>query len=246
MFCQGEHLAGVFDAAQPKKGATLEAWYPYAVFFHLLLFVVWLGGDIGVFLLGQNFRRRASWSLEQRLALLKMLVVVDLAPRIAWALMIPASLTLLQFGRWWLIGWPALVAAWVAGLWWSWFVLASHARGPSAPPMRISKYLENGLKLAMTLFYLGLGGWSLATGAPLGAEWLAWKALLFGLIFLAAIMIDLRFKAVGPLLGRLVEEGSSDATELPLLSAMNRTRRWVLLIYVLLLATAFLGNVKPF
>jgi hypothetical protein len=54
--------------------------------------------------------------------------------------------------------------------------------------MRINKHLENGLKLAMTLFYLGLGGWSLATGAPLEAEWLAWKAFLFGLIFLAAII----------------------------------------------------------
>lgn len=224
----------------------MEAWYPYAVFFHLLLFVVWLGGDIGVFLLGQNFRRRGAWSLEQRLALLKMLVVVDLAPRIAWALMIPASLTLLQLGRWWLLGWPLVGAAWIAGLWWTWFVLTSHVRGPTAPPRPVAKSSENTLKIAMTLFYLGLGGWSLATGGPLGAAWLAWKALLFGLIFLAAIMIDVRFKPVGPLLGRLIAEGSSDATEVPLLAAMNRTRRWVLTIYLLLLVTAFLGNVKPF
>lgn len=222
----------------------MEAWYPYAVFFHLLLFVVWLGGDIGVFLLGQNFRRRTAWTLEQRLALLKMLVVVDLAPRVAWALMIPSTLTLLQLGRWWEVGWLAITAAWIAGLWWSWFVLSSHRGGADASG-RIGKFLENGLKLAMTFFYLGLGGWSLATGTPLGAGWLAWKALLFGLIFLAAIMIDLRFKPVGPLLQRLVADGSSDTTELPLLAAMNRTRRWVLTIYALLLVTAFLGNVKP-
>lgn len=224
----------------------MEAWYPYVVFFHLLLFVVWLGGDIGVFLLGQSFRRRTAWTLEQRLALLKMLVVVDLAPRIAWALMIPASLTLLQLGRWWLLGWPLVAAAWVAGLWWVWFVLSSHARGQAAPPRPIARALENGLKIAMTLFYLWLGGWSLVTGEPLGATWLATKALLFGLIFLAAIMIDVRFRPVGPLLGKLIAEGSSDATEIPLLAAMNRTRRWVLTIYLLLLVTAFLGNVKPF
>lgn len=223
----------------------MDAFYPYAVFFHLLLLVVWLGGDIGVFLLGQNFRRRNAWSLEQRVALLKMLVIVDLAPRIAWALMIPSSLTVLQIGRWWMPGWPALIAAWIAGLWWSWFVLASHARGTGTSAMRINLQLERGLKFAMTFFYLSLGGVSLATGAPLGAGWLAWKALLFGFIFLAAIMIDLRFKPVGPLLQRLVAEGSSDATELPLLAAMNRTRRWVLLIYLLLLGTAYLGNVKP-
>jgi hypothetical protein len=175
-----------------------------------------------------------------------MLVVVDLAPRVAWALMIPSSLTLLQLGRWWLLGWPVVAVSWVAGLWWSWFVLASHTRGVTTPAMRINKHLENGLKLAMTLFYLVLGGLSLMIGVPLGADWLAWKALLFGLIFLAAIMIDLRFRSVGPLLKRLVAEGSSDATELPLLAAMNRTRRWVLTIYLLLLGTAWLGNVKPF
>jgi hypothetical protein len=244
-------LTRLFDAAAHNrtgvaKGCGLEAFYPLAVFFHLLLFVVWLGGDIGVFLLGQNFRRRSAWTLDQRLALLKMLVVVDLAPRVAWALMIPSSLTVLQLGRWWMPGWPALAAAWVAGLWWTWFVLASHARGTATPAMRVNKHLENGLKLAMTFFYLALGGLSLTLGYPLGADWLAWKALLFGLIFLAAIMIDLRFKPVGPLLQRLVAEGSSDATELPLLAAMNRTRRWVLTIYLLLLGTAFLGNVKPF
>lgn len=222
-----------------------EHWYAGAVFFHLLLFVVWLGGDIGVFLLGQNFRRRAAWTLEQRLALLKMLVIVDLAPRVAWALMVPASLTLLQLGRWWEVGWPVIAIAWAAGLWWSWFVFASHARGTASPAMKANKGVETWFKLLMTLFYLWLGVESWLTGAPLAAPWLALKAFMFGLIFLAAIMIDVSFKSVGPLLGKLVAEGSSDATELPLLAAMNRTRIWVIIIYLLLLGTAFLGNVKP-
>jgi hypothetical protein len=216
-----------------------------AVFFHLLLFVAWLGGDIGVFLLGQNFRRRDAWSLEQRIALLKMLVVVDLAPRLAWALMIPTSLSLLQLGGWWEIGWTALILAWAAGLWWCWFVLASHHRGATTPAMKANKTAETALKFGMAAFYLLLGGWSLANGTPLEPRWLALKALLFGLIFLAAIMIDVRFKPVGPLLGKLLAEGSSDATEVPLLAAMNRTRSWVLTIYLLLICTAFLGNVKP-
>jgi len=43
----------------------------------------------------------------------------------------------------------------------------------------------------------------------------------------------------------LLGQGSSDETELPLLRTMNRTRIWVWVVYALLLATAFLGNVKP-
>jgi hypothetical protein len=52
--------------------------YPALVWIHLLLFVLWLGADVGVFLLGQHFRKRHIYSLDQRLALLKLLVVVDL------------------------------------------------------------------------------------------------------------------------------------------------------------------------
>lgn len=219
--------------------------YSIMVFVHLLLFVVWLGGDIGVFLLGQNFRRRAAWTIDQRLALLKMLVLVDLAPRIAWALMVPVTLTVLTLGHWWDVGIPGLVAAWAASLWWLWFILASHG-GRTGPAMTANKHAETYFKLFMAGFYLWIGIESWLTMAPLGPRWLAMKAIMFGLIFLAAMMIDLRFKPVGPLLTRLVAEGSSDATELPLLKVMNRTRRWVLTIYLLLLATAFLGTVKPF
>lgn len=222
--------------------------YAIAVFVHLLLFVVWLGGDIGVFLLGQNFRRRERWTLEQRVALLTMLVVVDLAPRLAWALMVPVSLTVLQLGKWWEVGWGALALAWAAGLWWCWFVLFSHRRqnGPVTPALRVNRWLEGYFKALMVVFYLYLGVASWLWGAPLPTRWLALKALLFGLIFLAAIMIDLTFKPVGALLGRLLNEGSSAATEVPLRAAMDRTRVWVLTVYALLLVTAFLGTVKPF
>ena len=87
---------------------------------------------------------------------------------------------------------------------------------------------------------------SLSQGFPLAPVWLATKALMFGLIFAAAIMIDVAFKPVGPQLGKLIAEGSSDETEIPLLHTMNRTRIWVWIVYFLLLATAFLGNIKPF
>ena len=66
-------------------------------------------------------------------------------------------------------------------------------------------------------FYLWLCGQSLLIHAPLQPDWLAWKALLFGLIFVAAIMIDVTFRPVGAQLGAVLKEGYSDATEIPLL-----------------------------
>jgi hypothetical protein len=219
--------------------------YQNLVWVHLLLFVLWLGGDLGVFVLGQHFRKR-SYSLAERLTLLKLLVIVDLGPRFAWALMVPLSLSLLYFGGWW-IDLPVLAVAlaWVVGLGWSWLVWDAHVHDMTPRAAR-NRRIEGVLRWVLAAFYLGLGGLSLAAGAPLEQSWLAWKALLFGAIFLAAIMIDWSFKPVGPQLMALIEQGSSDATEVPLRATMDATRVWVLMVYLLLFITSWLGSTKAF
>ena len=221
-----------------------EIAYPSLVYVHLLLFVAWLGADVGVFLLGQHFRKRHIYSLDQRLALLKLLVLVDMTPRSAWALMVPVSLSVLKMGGWWDLPLPLLMAAWAIGGVWLWLVWDAHAHDQTPRALRDRRY-ENWLKYALTVFYLWLGAQSLLTGAPLAPGWLAWKALLFGAIFVAAIGIDVSFKPVGPQLMRLLSEGSSDATEIPLRRTMDRTRIWVMAIYILLVVTSWLGAVKP-
>lgn len=219
--------------------------YPTLVYVHMLLFVLWLGGDVGVYTLGQHFRRRTVYSLDQRLALLTLLVQIDMVPRIAWALMVPISLSVVSMGGFWAVPTALLVALWAVGALMIWLACDAHAHGQTqraARDRRIEFWVKNGVGL----FYLGLGCVSLTTGSPLSGGWLALKSILFGLIFGAATMIDVAYKPVGPQLGRLIKEGSSDETELPLLATMNRTRVWVWIVYIMLLITAYLGQVKPF
>ena len=217
--------------------------YLSLVYVHLLLFVFWLGGDLGVFVLGQHFRRR-DYSLPERLTLLKLLVVIDLGPRTAWALMVPVTLLLLRAGGWWDVPLWLLILGSVAGVVWCALVWDAHAHDRTPRAAR-DRAIEAWFRYGLCAFYLGLGGVSLATGAPLAQPWLAAKALLFGLIFVAAIGIDVAFKPVRPRLMALVEHGSSDATEVPLRAVMDRTRRFVFAVYALLFVTAWLGVVKP-
>ena len=219
--------------------------YQLLVYFHLLLFVLWLGADVGVNMLGQHFRKRADYSLDQRLALLKLLVKIDMVPRSAWALMVPSSLSVLAAGGWWELPDWLLIGSWLVGLLWLYLVWDAHLHDQTPRAVR-ARRVETVLKILLTLFYLGLGIVSIERGAPLAPAWLAWKAFFFGLIFAAAIMIDVAFKPVGPRLAALIEQGSSDATELPLLKTMNISRLWVWCVYLLLIVTSFLGNVKPF
>ena len=218
--------------------------YPTLVYLHLLLFVLWLGADVGVFVLGQHFRKRERYSLEQRIALLKLLVIIDLVPRSAWALMVPLSLTVSYAGGWWELPVAIVWAAWAIAAFWLWLVFDAHAHDMTPRAARNRRW-EGWLRYLLCFGYLFLGAESLLTGHPIAVPWLAWKALLFGLIFAAAIMIDVAFKPVGAQLGRVLAEGSSDATETPLRRTMDRTRLWVWLVYLLLLATAWLGAVKP-
>ena len=218
--------------------------YPTLVYAHLLLFVLWLGADVGVFVLGQHFRKRDRYTLDQRIALLKLLVIVDLTPRTAWALMVPLSLTLSYAGGWWPVPVTLVVVAWAVAGGWLWLVFDAHAHDMTPRAARNRRW-EGWLRYGLCAAYLWLGISSIAYGWPIAPGWLAWKALGFGLIFAAAIMIDVSFRAVGRLLGRLLTEGSSDATELPLLRVMNNTRYWVWAVYALLVVTSWLGVVKP-
>jgi hypothetical protein len=224
--------------------AWRELAYPTLVYIHLLLFVLWLGADVGVFLLGQHFRKRDRYTLPQRIALLQMLVLVDMTPRSAWALMVPLSLTVSAMGGWWAVPPALLVAGWAIGGAWLWLVWDAH-RHDATPRAARARRIEAGIRYGLAGFYLWLGLQSLLVGRPIGAGWLAWKALLFGLIFVAAIMIDIRFKPVGAALAAVLRDGSSDATEIPLRRTMDRARTWVWLTYALLVATSWLGTVKP-
>jgi hypothetical protein len=219
----------------------MDLLYPALVWFHILLLVFWLGGDLGVFLLGQHFRKRDAYSVPERLALLKLLVITDMGPRTAWALMVPSSLLLLKLGPWWpgmpdwlLWGGSAIALAWLALVW------DAHLHDQT-PRAKRARALENPLKFLLTGFYLTLGAVSLANGGQPLAGLLAWKALLFGLIFVAAILIDIAFKPVGPQLMALIQQGSSDATEIPLRRTMDRTRIFVVAVYALLFLISWLG-----
>lgn len=218
--------------------------YPTLVYAHLLLFVLWLGADVGVFLLGQHFRKREAYTLDQRIALLKLLVLIDMTPRSAWALMVPLSLSVSAMGGWWEVpGW-LLIAGWAIGAAWLWLVWDAHNHDQTPRAVR-NRSVEAWIRYLCAGFYLWLGLSSLLGQGPIAASWLAWKAFLFGLIFVAAIMIDISFKPVGGQLATVLAQGSSDETEIPLRRTMDRTRVWVWLTYLLLVATSYLGSTKP-
>lgn len=214
------------------------------VLFHILLFVFWLGADLGVAIAGAQFRKR-TYSVKERLAILKLLVLTDLGPRYAWALMVASTISLVHVSGYWTVPLWGLLLSWAVSLFWVWLVWAAHKAGQTPKATKLKK-IEFSLKWILAFFYLGLGTVSLLKNMPLEPNWLALKALIFGFIFMAAILIDVMFKPVGPLLMKLIEQGSGGEVEDTLLKTMNKSRFWVRVTYILLILVAFLGTTKPF
>jgi hypothetical protein len=212
-------------------------------FLHILLFVYWLGADLGVFLLART-AKRPDLSFDQRALLLKMALLIDLTPRIAFVLMFPVGLHL-AIGLGLISAGPLLVTViWLlAGAWLA--LLLSIGRHEGTPLGAALAQWNLRLQALLGALIIGVGAASLLGYGPFRTVWLGLKVLLFGLIFVCSIMIDVRFRPLMPAFARLAVEGSRPDIERDISGAIDGAIRWVLALYALVVVIAFLGTVKP-
>lgn len=217
--------------------------YPLWQYAHILLFVYWLGADLGVFF-ASRYVARADLPLDERLRFLELLLKIDMGPRTALILMIPVGFTLAaalgiaEFAR------PALPAIWLVALAWlglAWYLFLNARNPRSAPWARI----DQGLRIAVVVTFLGTGLLSFATGGPLGTPWLAGKFVLFAGVVTLGLLLRLTIRDWITGFGQLRVEATRDSGNALILGAYRRATRLAHLLWLLVAATAFLGVVKP-
>lgn len=210
---------------------------------HLLLFVYWLGADIGVFY-SARYVRNAELDLASRRTALQILAWIDQIPRYCLVLMLPVGYSLAAMLG--LVRMPAIgfVVLWGISAVWLWMVWAIHH--------------YQGRALAETLRRIDLGWrwvlfagllWDAWTGlrgtGHIFADWVSIKFLLFAAMLFCGIMIRVRGKALGPALRQILSSGSTPALEAIVIGSFARTRPFVLGIWVLLVTAAWVGIAKP-
>lgn len=212
------------------------------LFIHIMLLVFWLGTDIGVLVLARA-ARRSDLSFAQRAVLLQYAMLIDFLPRICLTLAFAVGLHLAASMG--LVSLPpvAFAAAWIIGLGWLALLFALHAAQGTPRQTRLAR-ANLALQAVLGTGVIALGVWSLLGSGPFLPAWLAGKVLLFGLIFVCSIMIDVEFRPMGPAFARLASEGSTPQIEAVISRSIDRAIVWVLAIYVLLFAIAFLGTHK--
>lgn len=213
-------------------------------YIHILVFVFWLGADVGVFT-GAWLSRDASQSFEARSAYLRISLIVDLLPRSMFALILPVGLHLTAALGMYEIPFWLFAASWALAVAWIVAILVIFLREGSVVAHTLAR-LQMAGEFVLGIVIGGIGIASLLGNGPIREGWLAGKIVLLGFLFFIAIVLELAFR---PALVPFVEigtEGSTPAREQRYSAAVNRALAIVILLYLTLAAVAYLGKVKPF
>lgn len=221
--------------------------YVFWQYVHILLFVYWLGADLGVFL-AARYVARTDLALDERLRFLDLLLKIDMGPRTALILILPVGATLAsQLGA--IDGLaPSLPGVWAFAV--AWLLLAWHValqpQHPSAPLCtRIDRLIRWGMAAGLAL----VAALSLLRDAPVRAPWLAAKLLLFAAVITLGLLLRgvLRDWALGFAALRQVGAGSEAAAQANarILAAQRRSTPYAILLWLLVATIAWLGVAKP-
>lgn len=216
----------------------------YVKFLHVLLFVYWLGGDLGVWWTGKQLIRD-DLSIDERMRTREIAALIDMAPRTAGVLMIPVGFTL--SANW---GSPlpagAIVFLWVFGLAWLWLVWQVHWKKDEAIGATLRK-VDINLRLVVGTLVLGFGVHCLVTGGPIEETWLAAKITVFGMILFNGVVLRRIAMTLLPGLAMVKAGGEQRAAGEAIIKEYRRkVEPPVLAIWFLVALMGFLGVVKPF
>ncbi len=204
---------------------------------HLLVFVYWLGGDLGAFyasrLLADSRRGPTA-----RAAAANILMTVDMAPRMGLIFAFPTGFAL-AISR----GWLAVDPIWIAPafafatLW----AVAAWLVHLKSGPYALAGWFDTGVRwLAMgALVAVGLrGDWDL----PL---FIALKLLLLAFAIACGLMIRRALKPFGPAFAKLSAGQESDEVNIVIAGTLADAKRYVIAIWAALLGAAALGVWTP-
>ena len=211
---------------------------------HILVFVFWLGADVGVFT-GAWLSRDASRSFEARSAYLRVSLAVDLLPRSMFAIILPVGLHLTAaLGLYAIPAW-LFAASWTLAVAWIATILFIFFREGSVVAHALAKAQMAG-EFVLGIIIGGIGLMSLLGDGPIREGWLAGKIVLLGLLFFIAIVLELAFRpALIPFM-EIGTDGSTPQRERRYSNAVNRALAVVVVLYLTLAVIAWFGKVKPF
>ena len=217
--------------------------YDFLLIFHLLLFVYWLGGDLGVFY-SSGMVVDPKLSNSARVTAAKIMVNLDFVPRICMTLMLTVGGLLsgqigIEHPLWQTIGFIALGPGWLA------MVLFLHYQG-STPLGKIVTKIDYYFRWALVVYLCcSVTFYTFFSERLATAPWISAKLGIFAFLVFCGLMIRKYIPDYGIGIGKLRNDEVSDEINASMLASLNKCRPFVLAIWVGLLLECVIGVVKP-
>ncbi|GGO78487.1 hypothetical protein [Nonomuraea cavernae] len=230
-------------------GAHPHGWW---IVLHLVLFVFWLGGDLGVYY-SSRFVLRPDLPPQARATALGVMSGLDLGPKICLVLFLPSGVTLMAldphgatflgvalFPLW------SVLLVWAFALCWLALTVTDHRTHGRFPLVRKADWT---IRIALIAAIAVSAGYTLLAAEPFGVQtnprWLGGKLALYTLAIAAGLGIRLTLRPFGPAFGTLMASGSTPEVERTLRRSVDGCLPYVWTIWGSVLAAAVLGVLKP-
>ena len=213
-------------------------------YLHILMFVFWVGTDMGVFLSCKK-ATDPKVPIDARFMLLHMALRIELLPRTMWKAALPLGVTLSREMGLIELSMLNLLLVWAFSI--AWWVLSVTSAWHYDKPIghKLTKY-NNIVTGTVGTVLIIVAASSLMGNGPFDADatWLAWKVGIYGLINLAIVAMLYVFDPMGIEFGRLAVEGSTPEIESNITAIMNRATVTIWGTYVLIFVVGFIATTK--
>lgn len=208
---------------------------------HVLVFVYWLGGDLGAFYTSRMISDPTR-SAAARIAAAHALTALDMAPRTALILALPTGATLASVTGYVSLPIAALGAIWMLSV--AWLFLAWRIHLDHLPPGATVRRIDLAIRWVM-LAGLTVVGCAVIGGVLDAPLFVGLKLLILAAAVATGLWVRRLIAPFGAAFGDLVANGPSVEGDRIIASALARARPAVLLIWTMLLSAAFLGFWRP-
>jgi len=215
-------------------------------YLHILMFVFWVGTDMGVFLSCKK-ATDPKISIDARFLLLHMALRIELLPRTMWKAALPLGVTLSREMDLLVLSDMELGLVWLFSLTW-WAISMTGAWNYDKPLGHTLTKVTNALTGLVGVIMIWLAFNSASGNGPfvVDASWLHWKVGLYGLINLMIVAMLYVFDPMGIAFGRLAVEGSTPEIETTIKTIMDRATVTIWTTYFLICAVGFVATTKLF
>ncbi|MCE7895156.1 hypothetical protein FBQ88_04895 [Gammaproteobacteria bacterium PRO2] len=231
-------LAAMAVGERGEPGITAHRLWTFT---HLILFVFWLGADLGV-VLAVRAAAAAQLSAVQRARTLELARAIDLAPRLAASLMLTVGGILTEYvgiGHPW---WQMAAIATLGPVWAGLILVAWLAPGSSVGERAAA--LEDALRRLLIVAVPLSVAWSWFTDRLAPAPYVAAKLLLFALLMALSLRIRAAWRTLAQDHRDDHDHDAGQAVEIAV-ARLNAVLPLMLAGWVALTAAAWLGITRP-